>query len=49
MGIAVRVMGNLVTDEDVDWVARLWRPCRCRLAPHRPSAAIQLSGAGYTW
>ena len=25
MGIAVRVMGNLVTDEDVDWVARLWR------------------------
>lgn len=25
MQIAVRVMGNLVTDEDVDWVARLWR------------------------
>ena len=25
MGIAVRVMGNLVTDEDVDWVARVWR------------------------
>jgi menaquinone-9 beta-reductase len=25
MGIAVRVMGNLVTDEDADWVARLWR------------------------
>jgi menaquinone-9 beta-reductase len=25
MGIAVRVMGNLVTDEDADWVARGWR------------------------
>lgn len=25
MGIAVRVMGNLVTDEDADWVAKLWR------------------------
>jgi geranylgeranyl reductase family protein len=25
MGIAVRVMGNLVTDEDSDWVARMWR------------------------
>jgi hypothetical protein len=25
MEIAVRVMGNLVTDEDADWVARLWR------------------------
>jgi menaquinone-9 beta-reductase len=25
MGIAVRVMGNLVSDEDADWVARLWR------------------------
>ena len=25
MNIAVRVMGNLVTDEDVDWVARIWR------------------------
>jgi menaquinone-9 beta-reductase len=25
MDVAVRVMGNLVTDEDVDWVARLWR------------------------
>jgi geranylgeranyl reductase family protein len=25
MGIAVRVMGNLVTDEDADWVARTWR------------------------
>jgi geranylgeranyl reductase family protein len=25
MGIAVRVMGNLVTDEDADWIARLWR------------------------
>jgi geranylgeranyl reductase family protein len=25
MGIAVRVMGNLVTDEDDDWIARVWR------------------------
>lgn len=25
MGIAVRVMGNLVTDDDNDWVARAWR------------------------
>ncbi|WP_236980969.1 MULTISPECIES: menaquinone reductase [Mycobacterium] len=25
MRIAVRVMANLVTDEDADWVARLWR------------------------
>ncbi len=25
MGVAVRVMGNLVTDEDADWVARIWR------------------------
>ena len=25
MDIAVRVMGNLVTDEDADWVARVWR------------------------
>ncbi len=25
MGVAVRVMGNLVTDEDADFVARAWR------------------------
>ena len=25
MTIAVRVMANLVTDDDADWVARLWR------------------------
>jgi menaquinone-9 beta-reductase len=25
MSIAVRVMGNLVTEEDTDWVARAWR------------------------
>ncbi len=25
MRIAVRVMGNLVTDEDSDWIARVWR------------------------
>jgi hypothetical protein len=25
MDIAVRVMGNLITDEDADLVARIWR------------------------
>jgi hypothetical protein len=25
MGIAVRVMTNLVTDDDADWIARAWR------------------------
>jgi hypothetical protein len=25
MNVAVRVMGNLVTDEDADWIARVWR------------------------
>ena len=25
MKVAVRVMGNFVTDEDADWVARVWR------------------------
>jgi len=25
MGIAVRVVGNLVTDDDADWIARIWR------------------------
>ncbi|WP_099023897.1 menaquinone reductase [Mycolicibacterium palauense] len=25
MGVAVRVMGNLVTDDDADWIARVWR------------------------
>jgi hypothetical protein len=25
MEVAVRVMGNLVTDDDADWVARAWR------------------------
>jgi geranylgeranyl reductase family protein len=25
MTVAVRVMGNFVTDEDADWVARVWR------------------------
>ncbi|WP_422742169.1 menaquinone reductase [Mycobacterium sp. WMMD1722] len=25
MKVAVRVMGNLVTDEDADWIARIWR------------------------
>jgi flavin-dependent dehydrogenase len=25
MNLAVRVMGNLVTDEDTDWIARVWR------------------------
>jgi hypothetical protein len=25
MNIAVRMMGNLVTDLDADWIARVWR------------------------
>jgi menaquinone-9 beta-reductase len=25
MTVAVRVMANLVTDDDADWVARAWR------------------------
>jgi flavin-dependent dehydrogenase len=33
MKIAVRVMGNFVTDEDADWVARVWR--RAGLASRR--------------
>ncbi|MFV8053977.1 menaquinone reductase [Mycobacterium sp. 48b] len=33
MNIAVRVMGNLVTEEDDDWVARVWRTAG--LASHR--------------
>jgi flavin-dependent dehydrogenase len=33
MNIAVRVMGNFVTDEDADWVARLWR--RAGAGSHR--------------
>jgi geranylgeranyl reductase family protein len=38
MGIAVRVMGNLVTDEDADWVARVWRRAGAgsRLLDRRP-------------
>lgn len=37
MRIAVRVMGNLVTDSDADWVARAWRRAGAgsRLADHR--------------
>ncbi|MFM9033811.1 MAG: menaquinone reductase [Mycobacterium sp.] len=37
MGVAVRVMGNLVTDEDTDRVARAWRfaGATSRLADHR--------------
>jgi flavin-dependent dehydrogenase len=37
MDIMVRVMGNLVTDEDADWVARLWRTAGAgsRLADRR--------------
>ncbi|COV54568.1 oxidoreductase [Mycobacterium tuberculosis] len=32
MNIAVRVMSNLVTDDDRDWVARGWRRVReCQL------------------
>ncbi|MBY0443033.1 MAG: FAD-linked oxidoreductase, partial [Mycobacteriaceae bacterium] len=38
MRIAVRVMANLVTDEDADWVARAWRAggAASRLIDRRP-------------
>jgi geranylgeranyl reductase family protein len=38
MDIVVRVMGNLITDDDVDWVARLWRGLGSgsRRIDHRP-------------
>jgi geranylgeranyl reductase family protein len=38
MGIAVRVMGNLVTEDDTDWVARVWRRAGAgsRWADRRP-------------
>ncbi|GFG52479.1 FAD-linked oxidoreductase [Mycolicibacterium agri] len=38
MNIAVRVMGNLVTDEDADWIARVWRTAGAgsRRLDHRP-------------
>ena len=32
MKIAVRVMGNFVTEEDEDAVARVWRGAGCRRA-----------------
>ena len=37
MGIAVRVMANLVTEDDADWVARVWRAAGAgsRLADRR--------------
>jgi flavin-dependent dehydrogenase len=37
MDVMVRVMGNLVTDEDADWVARSWRTAGAgsRLMDHR--------------
>ena len=42
MSIAVRVMGNLVTDEDADWVARVWR-CAGGVATARSAGAVQLT------
>jgi hypothetical protein len=39
MNIAVRVMGNLVTDADEDWIARVWRSAGAgsrRLDPRPP-------------
>jgi len=42
MGIAVRVMGNLVTDEDPTG-SRGLASRRARLAPHRPPQAVQLT------
>lgn len=43
MTIAVRVMANLVTDEDADWVARAWRAGPA-VAADRPPHTVQLSG-----
>ena len=48
MNIAVRVMANLVTDEDADWVARLWRRARRGLPASAPRPArppVQLTAA----
>lgn len=39
MEVAVRVMGNLVTEDDADWVARVWRAAgagSCRLDGRPP-------------
>jgi flavin-dependent dehydrogenase len=42
MGIAVRVMGNLVTDDDTDRVARVWRRAGALsgLADRRPPFSV---------
>ena len=43
MGVAVRVMGNLVTDEDADWIARVWRRAGAGSSPPGSAQAVQLS------
>ena len=47
MNIAVRVMGNLVTDEDADWIARVWRRAVRVSRRDRPSPAVQLVPASW--
>ena len=52
MQTVVRVMGNLVVDEDVDRVARLWRRLGAGSRFDRPPAAVQLrlpTGAHSRW
>ena len=45
MTVALRVMGNLVTEADRDAVARAWRLAgRLSVAPGRPAAVRRLIG-----
>jgi hypothetical protein len=43
MNIAVRVMRNLVTDEDADWIARVWRSAGVGVATARSAATVRLT------
>src|ERR1700676_4102070 len=49
MNIAVRVMGNLVTDEDEDWIARVWRSAGAgsRRLDQRPPFSCILAQQGH--
>ncbi len=49
MNIAVRVMGNLVTDEDADWIAWVWRASWRRIATPGPPPAVQLIRVCECW
>ena len=46
MTLALRWMGNLVTDEDRDRAARVWRWAGRQLGAARRATALQLTGAG---